>query len=154
MIADWVTIRSFTYPEEAYILRSRLEAEGINVNLLNELTVQSYNFISNAVGGVKLQVLREDLDRVRELLGEEVEEEASYDPVQDEVLCTHCGSNDVRRHRYNLWSFIVGLFLLGIPFFIRSASTIVLTAERILSLRRIVFLELIDLLAHGKLVDD
>ncbi|WP_426668969.1 hypothetical protein ACPPVU_22440 [Mucilaginibacter sp. McL0603] len=36
----------------------------------DELTVQSYNLYSNAIGGVKLQVLQEDVERARDILTE------------------------------------------------------------------------------------
>ncbi len=58
-----VTIRIFTYPHEAYVIRGRLESEGIQTFLKDEMTVQVHNFYSNAVGGVKLQVLTEDVDK-------------------------------------------------------------------------------------------
>jgi ABC-type uncharacterized transport system permease subunit len=48
--------------------QSKLEAEGIIVFLKDELTVQSHNFLSNAVGGVKLQVLVSDIDEAQMIL--------------------------------------------------------------------------------------
>jgi len=58
-----VTVATFQYPHEAYVLKGRLESEGIEVHLKDELTVQVYNFLTNAVGGVKLQVHESDFDR-------------------------------------------------------------------------------------------
>ena len=53
---DFQTIYASQLPTEAQIIRSKLESEGYVVHLKDELTVQNYNFISNAVGGVKVQV--------------------------------------------------------------------------------------------------
>jgi len=51
---DWVTLLTFTYPHEAHLAKGRLESEGIEVQITDELTVQAYNLYSNAIGGVKL----------------------------------------------------------------------------------------------------
>lgn len=64
----WVTIISFTYPHEAYVITAKLKSEGIEVNLKDELTTQVNNFYSNAIGGVKVQVREEDLPRAQEIL--------------------------------------------------------------------------------------
>ena len=53
---DFQTIYATQLPTEANVIKSKLESEGFLVHLKDELTVQSYNFISNAVGGVKIQV--------------------------------------------------------------------------------------------------
>lgn len=65
---DFVTIATFMFPTEVFPYKSRLEAEGIATRVLDELTVQVNNFYSNAIGGVKLQVLRADEKRAIEIL--------------------------------------------------------------------------------------
>jgi hypothetical protein len=65
---DFITVAIFVFPSQMVIAKSKLESEGIVCKVLDELTVQSYNFISNAVGGVKLQVLRSDFERSRSIL--------------------------------------------------------------------------------------
>jgi hypothetical protein len=55
-----------------------LESEGIEVFLKDENTVQAYNFLSNAVGGVKLQVRESDVFEAIQIMKEsgfEFEEE-------------------------------------------------------------------------------
>ncbi|MEN8928996.1 MAG: DUF2007 domain-containing protein [Flavobacteriales bacterium] len=64
----WTTIHTVTYPSEAHVIKLQLENEGINVFLKDELTVQTDNFISNAIGGVKIQVGSEDVDAAIQLL--------------------------------------------------------------------------------------
>lgn len=56
MSANWVTIKVFNLPHEAAILQSMLDAEGIPYILEDSNLVQTYNFMSQAVGGVKLKV--------------------------------------------------------------------------------------------------
>jgi hypothetical protein len=57
---EFVTIRTFTYPHDAFIIKTRLEDEGIECFLKDELTIQADNFLINALGGVKLQVRQSD----------------------------------------------------------------------------------------------
>lgn len=52
----FITIATFQYPHQAYIIKAKLESEGIYVLLKDELTIQAHNFLSNAIGGVKLQI--------------------------------------------------------------------------------------------------
>lgn len=70
MKEPWITIATFTYPPEGAVIKSRLEAEGIACIMKDELTVQVYSFYSNAIGGVKLQVMPEDKQKALSILGE------------------------------------------------------------------------------------
>ena len=65
---NWITVATFTYPTELALVKSYLEAEEIEFNVKDELAVQADNFLSNAIGGVKLQVKDKDLDRVKEIV--------------------------------------------------------------------------------------
>ncbi len=65
-----VTVATFTYPSEAVVIKGRLESEGIDCFMKDEMTAQVHNFISNAIGGVKLQVRQSDAIRATEILKE------------------------------------------------------------------------------------
>jgi hypothetical protein len=65
---NWNTIISFTYPHEAHLAKGRLESEGIDVIIKDELTAQVNNFYSNAIGGVKLLVKDSDYDSAYKIL--------------------------------------------------------------------------------------
>lgn len=67
----FITVKTFTLPQQAYIIKGRLESEGIRCFLQDELTVQTMNFYSNTIGGVKLQVREEDLSDAVMILEEE-----------------------------------------------------------------------------------
>jgi hypothetical protein len=69
-LEQYITIRTFTYPQDAFIIKGRLEADGIECFLKDEMTVQVDNFYTNALGGVKLQVREGDRERAEELLTE------------------------------------------------------------------------------------
>jgi hypothetical protein len=68
---DWVYLVSFTYPHEANLVKLNLEAEGVAVWMKDELTVQVNNYLSNAIGGVKLFVKQEDYEKARNILIED-----------------------------------------------------------------------------------
>lgn len=65
---DWITILTFTYPHEAHLAKGKLESEGIEVQIADEMTVQVHNFYSNAIGGVKLMVHEADFQRANQIL--------------------------------------------------------------------------------------
>ena len=66
----FVTVMTFTFAHEAGIIQGRLEAEGITCFVKDELTAQVLPFYSNAIGGVKLQVLESDVEQAIEILKE------------------------------------------------------------------------------------
>jgi len=65
---NWETVLTFTYPYEAHLAQGFLESNGVESFLKDEMTVQVQSLISNAVGGVKLQVRIEDMDKARSIL--------------------------------------------------------------------------------------
>jgi hypothetical protein len=69
-MALFETIAEFTLQADLIVVRARLESEGIRSHTQDELTVQVDNFLSGAIGGIKLQTLSEDATRGRELLKE------------------------------------------------------------------------------------
>ena len=64
------TIWSFPYQHQMLIIRGRLEAEGIETFVQDELTIQVDPMYSNALGGIKLMVHAEDAARAAEILAE------------------------------------------------------------------------------------
>ncbi|MFW5760722.1 MAG: DUF2007 domain-containing protein [Cyclobacteriaceae bacterium] len=115
MKGAFITVKTFTYPHEAHVLKGRLESEGINVYLQDELTVQAHNFLSNATGGVKLQVWSSDMEKAIPILKEVGVLDKNLEPMREpgsekltsatlsrgeKVACPHCKSADVARgHR-------------------------------------------------------
>jgi hypothetical protein len=69
-MGTFVTVLNVSLPQQLWIIKGRLESEGIQCFVKDELTVQANNLYSNAVGGVKLQVLEEDVERARVILTE------------------------------------------------------------------------------------
>lgn len=67
---NFVTIKTFAYPIDLAVIRGRLEAEGIECVAQDELMAQANPFLSNAIGGIKLQVRQRDLQKAIEILEE------------------------------------------------------------------------------------
>jgi hypothetical protein len=114
-----VTIRTYTYPTDAAIMRSRLESEGIECFLKNELSIQINPLYSNALGGVELQVDETDLDRAQEiLLGlEGAKHSVAEEDKAGEITCPVCGALQSYRKTYSVLIFVLCILCLGIPFF-------------------------------------
>ena len=82
-----VTVATFLGPGEAHLARSRLEAEGIHAYLADEYMVTMDWLVSNAVGGVKLQVAESNVDHARRILATKAgpdERERLPDEYEDE----------------------------------------------------------------------
>jgi hypothetical protein len=67
MSDELVTILTFNFPSEAYVIKARLESEGIRCHLQNE-NFYYKRFFSQS--GVQLQVLSSDVERAKIILDE------------------------------------------------------------------------------------
>jgi len=63
-----ITVATFSKPEEAHMLRLRLEAGGVPAYIQDENMVQTDWLYSNAIGGVRVQIDEDDADRAKEIL--------------------------------------------------------------------------------------
>lgn len=104
---------------DARLAMSKLESEGIECSLANEYLIGVVWRLSNAVGGLQVQVPLADLDRARAIL----ETDASRDlgGVLDETpafpyseTCPQCGSEDLRVIRWSRYAAALAT-LTGIP---------------------------------------
>src|SRR5690606_29204043 len=64
---------------------------GIESFILDELTVDVNPLFSNAIGGVRLQVREEDVERAKELV-EEYNHKSYLDKAGNEISCPNCDS--------------------------------------------------------------
>jgi hypothetical protein len=64
----WITVATFSLPQQAQIARLRLESEDIDCFLIDENLVATDWLLANAVGGIKLQVREEDAAQARQIL--------------------------------------------------------------------------------------
>lgn len=112
------TVATFTSPWEAQLAKAVLESEGIEAMIADENLIRLYWALSNAIGGVKVQVRPDDLERARTHL-------ASCQPlpeiylVEDEDLartrCPECRSENVEFERWSRLGFVGSWVLFGVP---------------------------------------
>ncbi|TPN84390.1 putative signal transducing protein [Aquimarina algicola] len=67
---NFKTLMTFDLPTDVAVVKSKLESEGIECKVLDEHTVQVHNFISQAIGGIRLQVEESNLKKARIILEE------------------------------------------------------------------------------------
>jgi len=122
----YITVLTATYTPELAVIRSRLESEGITCSTKDELTVQVQPFISNAIGGVKLQVKESDLNQTVEILKEAgYTNDSDFLPFDEssrlnhdsgerqntngkvKLCCSNCGSEEVVKSKKAGWIFLV-----------------------------------------------
>jgi Putative prokaryotic signal transducing protein len=60
---EFVTLRTVTWVHEAHLIKSVLDAEGIEVLIPDEHTLGVNPLLSNALGGARVLVRADDLDR-------------------------------------------------------------------------------------------
>lgn len=119
---NWVHLATFTLPHEAYMAQNLLEAEGLETFLRDELSVQVDNFISQAIGGVKIMVKEEHGQKALEILREGGYIDPPKEPKIKHVKlteetnkkeCPFCGSDNINRNREPNLFTILGMFLVG-----------------------------------------
>ncbi|MCI2229320.1 DUF2007 domain-containing protein [Polaribacter sp. MSW13] len=60
----------FDYSTEAYVTKSKLDSEGFQTLLMDEKTIDTDPLVSNAIGGVKLLVHKNDFDKAAVIYNE------------------------------------------------------------------------------------
>ena len=114
------TIARFQYSSEAQIIKGRLEAEGIQVFLSDNITIDTDPLVSNAIGGVKLKVLSHQALKAQYILSSI--EKYSVDDEGNAIICPNCKSEKVElfstiKDAKSLFWFIFGFLLSVFPFY-------------------------------------
>lgn len=115
-------IGSYQYSAEALIIKGRLESEGIEVFMADNITIDVDPFISNAIGGVKLFVKTKQLEQAVDILSQ-----ISKYSLNDEgnlLLCRKCESDNVEvvstiRDKKAGSTFLFSLLLGVFPFYVK-----------------------------------
>jgi len=127
-----VTAATCTFAYEAAIVQGRLESAGIPCFVQDACTIQINPFLSNALGGVKVQVQESDLAQAVELLretgdghkgdGQPSGESAGSHPDHRQpaetgaaIVCPMCGSDEVVPSRKAGWFFLLTSLVVGCP---------------------------------------
>lgn len=98
------TVARFYKIEEAHLFRMLLESEGIGAFVLDEYVPQNYWLYTFAVGGVRVSVADEDVERAVEL----------YRDYEQRVVAAPEVVGDVKA-----WPIaLLATFLVGVPVFL------------------------------------
>lgn len=113
-------IGSYQYSSEAIIFKGKLESEGIEVFMRDNYTVDTNPLYSNAVGGVKLFVNREDYSKAKEVISQV--SKYSLDENNKLLQCPNCSAEQVDmvtsvKDLKSFFVFIFSLLLGSLPFY-------------------------------------
>ncbi|OBQ56984.1 DUF2007 domain-containing protein [Tamlana sp. s12] len=116
------TIARFQYSTEAQIVKGRLEAEGIQVFLSDNLTIDTDPLVSHAIGGVKLKVLSKQALRAQHIL--ESISKYSIDDEGQTMVCPNCKGQKIAlfstiKDAKSLFWFIFGVLFSSLPFYMK-----------------------------------
>lgn len=119
MTNKFVTIARYQYSSEAQIVKGRLEADGIDVFLIDNMTVDTDPLVSNAIGGVKLSVYADDALKARHIL--KSIKAYSVDDNGNPIVCPNCSNTHVELYSTikdfkSLVSFFIGFLFGTLPF--------------------------------------
>lgn len=107
-----ITVGTFSKPEEAHLLRMRLEAGGVAAFIQDENMVQMDWLYSNAIGGVRVQIAEEDVDAAKEILQNVYVPDGEADMAE----CPKCGSKDSAPDELPRRIAFLSLLLMSFPF--------------------------------------
>lgn len=106
------TIATFSTPEEAHLFRTRLQAAGISAFVQDEYVVQLNWLLSNAIGGVRVQIAEDDLESAREFLAADSPQLCAD---ADDISCPTCGSHLIAPDEKPRRIAFLTLWLFGFP---------------------------------------
>lgn len=113
-------IGSYQYSSEAIIFKGKLESEGIEVFIRDNNTVDANPLYSNAIGGVKLFVNRNDYLKAKDIMSQM--SQYSLDDNSKLLKCPNCGAEQIDmvtsiKDLKSLSVYIFSLLLGSLPFY-------------------------------------
>ena len=115
---NMVTIRKFRDLPEALLAKGSLDSAGIECILVDENMVRLDWFISNLLGGVKLQVNAEDAAEAEAVLSQPIPEDFDVSGIgtYEQPHCPKCGSLDINFRETAPAAYLSTAFSVPIPF--------------------------------------
>lgn len=108
---NYTILTVFEYSTEAHLVKSRLDSDDIRTLLMDEKTIDSDPLISQAIGGVKLLVHNDDLEKALTIYNEIRTYEKNENG--EAIHCKNCNSSKTLVAPTQRKSFFYMLF----PFF-------------------------------------
>jgi len=109
-----VTLRRFRDLPAALLAKGSLESAGIEAFVMDDNMIRMDWFISNAIGGLRLQVHEEDVEEAEAILSQPIPDVIQAEGVEDyqQPRCPHCGSLDVSYHDLLSSAFVKDDFVI------------------------------------------
>lgn len=116
---ELVTIATFDNSVDAYLNKSKLEANGIQTFIEDEFIVTMDWFYSNAIGGIKLKVKEKEADTAKRIISSEpkdifLAQETGNDDWKA-TQCPNCKSYSVKYEKYSRRFALLAMFICGLP---------------------------------------
>lgn len=116
----FTTVAVFQYSSEAQIIKGRLESDGIEVFLSDNLTIDTDPLVSNAIGGVKLKVFSSQAMEAKHILS--TIQPYAMDDDGNAISCPNCKSTQVElfstiKDFKSFFWFIFGFLFSSLPFY-------------------------------------
>jgi hypothetical protein len=108
--SNWTTVDRFFHPTDAHIAAGKLESEGIPVFLLGINHASANWLLSNALGGIRLQVPASQVEAARQLLAQIAEPSDA-----GEIECPECGGSDTTAMSNSRKIAFLAVHLFSIP---------------------------------------
>ncbi len=112
----WIVAETYSFPYEAQIAKTQLQAAGIPARIENEHTINMDWLYSNALGGVRLLVPEHYLQEAQSLLAQDFSQEVEQEFGLSE-RCPQCGSTDIKPYTEGKRPAYLVFLLLGFPLF-------------------------------------
>lgn len=91
---ELVTLQVFNTAIEAHIIKNKLESEDIPCYIFDENIVTLNPLLNFAVGGIRLQVNIEDLEKAKTILAE-IDDTPLTDEADETIKCPSCESTEL-----------------------------------------------------------
>ncbi|TDN95529.1 hypothetical protein DET49_101127 [Salegentibacter sp. 24] len=118
MKETFVNIACYQYSSEAQIVKGKLQSEGIEVFLADQVLIDTDPLISQAIGGVKMNVRTCDRARALAVLNEI--ENYSLDNEGKRLICPSCNSIHVKvytnvKDLRSFLAFLISFLTFSLP---------------------------------------
>lgn len=90
---SYTILAVFKYSTEAQTIKSKLDSEGVQTMLMDEKTIDTDPLLSNAIGGVKLLVYNNHIEKALTIYNDIRRYEK--DENGNNIYCTSCNSSKI-----------------------------------------------------------
>jgi len=110
----------------AWIVRNRLADEGLDAFVADEFVASTYWLYANAIGGIKVQVPREQVPLAQKVLARGKSDVFAATPSTpadaDHGVCRNCGSAELCRERFAVRYVFLLWIVFGVPIPVPSSA--------------------------------